>query len=254
MDTWRIPRDGLNVWIIGMIDETLTNSWPLDYWQSKEWLDVQDRLDELERSDLVVNPKRCDLFRALALVGLRDCSVAIIGESPYPHPQHATGVAFSGNHWLPIAGDKRQSIPKSLGTIYSEYERDLALPRPLHACLEQWCQRGVLLWNATPTIAVKRFVSGSWETVSHRDWPEWPPLTQEIIERLSAKGGVVFVFLGKEAQKYAKFVDDNDNYNTVLKYAHPAARQHQFKGCRMFTNINAYLLNVHLKPVIYWRI
>ena len=244
--------------------ETLKDQWPLDYWQSKEFLDVQDKLDRLEEDCIPYNPPRSDLFRALELTRLDSVNVAIIGQDPYPDPRYATGVAFSSQRGLkaeeftiPSPIRAVSSIPSSLHTIYREYNRDLSLPFPSHGCLEGWCDQGVLLWNATPTIEIKR--SGYvWESYTHRFWPEWPPLTQEIIERLSAKGCGVFAFLGSKAREYSKYVDTGDGYNTTLFYTHPsplaqANTNRPFVGSRFFTTINNTLLH-YCKEPIDWRL
>lgn len=239
--------------------------WPLDYWQSKEWLDVQDRLDQLERDGIPYNPLRKDILRALRLTPLKRCRVAILGESPYADPSHATGIAFSSVKGIrvgglaipvPIASGERRSIPRSLRVLFREFQQDLSTGYPSSGCLEGWCAQGVLLWNVTPTVEIDRDTeTGRWKAYTHEFWPEWPPLTQEIVQRLSAAGGIVFVFLGSRARKYAKYVDANPGYNTVLEYPHPVARikNHPLKGSRLFSTINKHIVS-YKKEAIDWRL
>jgi uracil-DNA glycosylase len=247
----------------------MIQGWPLDYWQSKEWLDVQDKLDGLERDVIPYNPSRCDIFRALSLCSLDACRVCIIGQDPYPNPNFATGVAFSSRKTQDNvvhggSGTVQDDIPASLRTIFREFCRDLSIPWwPETGCLEPWCERGVLLWNATPTVEIERTTDRlqrvGWRAYSHKYWSEWPPLTQEIVERLSAKGGIVFAFLGARAKEYAKYVDTGSGYNTCLFYSHPSPLAQQFTnnpfvGSRFFTTINDKLLNIHCKETIDWRL
>jgi uracil-DNA glycosylase len=241
--------------------------WPLDYWQSKEWLDVQDRLDRLEVDAIPYNPSRKDILRALRLTPLSRCNIAILGEAPYPNPDFATGVAFSSVKGIrvgeftipyPLAAGERRSIPASLRILLGELQRDLSIGRPSSGCLEGWCHQGVLLWNVTPTVEIDRESNGRWKAYTHEFWPEWPPLTQEIVERLSAKGGIIFVFLGKKAEKYSKYVDQTPGYNTCLTYRHPSplatrSISASITGSRLFTTINSHLRKYN-KEAIDWRL
>lgn len=234
------------------IDE-LKELWPLDFWQSQEWKDVQRRLKGLKR---YWNPGPDNLMAALEMVALRNCRVAVVGQDPYPDirenkPPYATGIAFS-------IDPECTTFPGSLKTLFTGYVADLQYGWPTTGYLGRWCEQGVLLWNATPTIEVERD-GGSWKTYSHRDWSEWHSLTQEIVERLSAKGNVVFAFLGARAREYAQFVDDNAGYNTCLFYTHPSPRaqinaKDPFITNRFFTTINDKLLNKHSQDTVDWRL
>lgn len=226
----------------------MVEGWPLDYWDSEEWHDVQTSLYLLEQRGELYLPLRDDMFRSLDLVSLSRCRVCILGQDPYPDPAHATGVAFESRH----------GIPASLRTLFREYARDLSLEYPSTGSLRRWTNQGVLLWNVTPTVGVK-FVNGRYVPVTHEGWKEWYPLTQEIVERLSAKGGIVFAFFGSRAKNYAQYVDTNAHYNSVLFCSHPSPRaqastQSPFSGSRFFTTVNYHLLNVHCKEPIDWRL
>lgn len=61
--------------------------------------------------------------------------VLIVGQDPYPTPGHAVGLSFS------VAPDVRP-LPRSLENIFSEYGRDLDLPKPTNGDLTPWSQRG----------------------------------------------------------------------------------------------------------------
>ena len=242
--------------------------WDLDYFTSKEWLDVQDRLDELEAQGVLYCPDRSDLFRSLALVEYSKCNVVLLGQDPYPNRRHATGVAFSAERPNLHQNDTGKSesfersygsklakiehfnkLPASLKIIYKELMRDLLISLPGHGCLENWCEQGVLLWNATPTC-------NEGEPGSHQDWYEWMPLTTEIVERLSAKGKVIFVLIGHRAQIYANCIDEYNN--TIIYTSHPSPRgqikaKNKFIGSRLFSTINDKL-NHYLKEPIDWRL
>jgi uracil-DNA glycosylase len=248
------------------LDE-LREKWPLSFWYSKEYEDVCRKLDRMELDTILFNPSRDNIFRSLRLTLLRDCVVCIVGQDPYPDPRYATGVAFSSStpeRWLANGGQEDTSIPSSLRCLYREYTRDLGYAFPTHGCLESWCEQGVLLWNATPTVEIDRVASGKWKVYTHEYWREWQVLTREIVAKLSNKGGVVFVFFGARARHYskwvntAKYVNTDDVANTVLMYSHPSPRAQistnsPIVGSRLFSTINYHVVK-HGNKAIDWKI
>ena len=211
----------------------------LKFWQSGEWQVIEERLDDLDRSNTTYCPLRNDLFAALRVCPYSNTHAIIVGQDPYPNPKYATGIAFS------IPSSLRK-FPPTLVTVLEELQNDLHFERK-NGNLEGWCKQGVLLWNATPTCL-------AWKSNSH-DWTEWTYLTREIVDGLSQKG-IVFVFLGRKAQHYAQYV--NPANNAVLCYSHPSPLgsgrgTHPFKGSRVFSTINDALVNQGL-PTIDWRL
>jgi len=239
--------------------------WPLDYWQSQEYFNVQDKLDILDKAGVLYNPERDDIFRSLRLCSLESCRVIICGQDPYSDPIYAHGPAFSAAKRVHNevstghdVGEGKLKVPASLKTIFREYVRDLhPLSEPTTKSLEYWCDQGVLLWNVTPTIEIEwNEFDNKWDTFTHKYWVEWPPLTQEIVERLSAKGQMVFVFLGCRAHGYAKYVDTS--FNSVMSLSHPSPRgqsraSNKLIGSRLFSSINSHLSD-YLKEPIDWRL
>lgn len=217
--------------------------WDLEFFKSGEWQVIEEKLDELDRVGTGYCPIRNVLFRALELVPLATCKVAIIGQDPYPNPKYATGVAFD----IPT---ECTTFPPTLGNILKEYQSDLGFPLPRTVSLaDKWCPQGVLLWNAIPTCA-------KYLPSSHR-WPEWELLTKEIVDKLSLQGAV-FVFLGAIARRNSKYVNPLvDNY--IIELPHPSpmgvlnATKSSFFGSRLFTTINTHLHSLGQSP-INWRL
>jgi uracil-DNA glycosylase len=262
--------------------------WDLDFFASKEWLDVQDKLDELEAAGFEYNPARVDIFRSLLLSPFDNCSVCICGQDPYPNKEDATGVAFEcmreegdsegksrvdlvvnggekeilvgngqGVSEVLISKVTRIKLPSSLYIIYKELVANTGQPWPTHGCLESWCRQGVLLWNVIPVYMPYKSSRRTGETINYfSEWNKFYPLTQEIIERLSIKGKMVFVFCGRKAQEYARYVDPYNN--RTIYTSHPSPRgqinaENKFIGSKLFNNINASLIH-YLKEPIDWRL
>lgn len=215
-----------------------TMTWDdLEYWQSKDWQNVQIRLDLLEREGIRYCPEREVLFKAMDNVPFEDVRVAVIGQDPYPSPLHATGLAFS------IPRHIYKNYPPTLITIFKEMLNDIHY-MPTTGDLSGWARQGVLLWNAVPTCE-------AYKSLSHRHW-EWSSLTTEIVRSLE---GTVLVFLGGVAREFAQYAPQSCK---VIEASHPSPRasisaKHPFRGSRIFSTINSHLNDLGLKP-IDWRL
>lgn len=220
----------------------MINTWDeLDFWQSKEWQDAQEKLDGLDADHKLYNPSRIDLWAALDVCPLERTKVAILGQDPYPSHDHAMGLAFSVPKGI-------KALPQTALSILSEYSSDLGLEKPAHCDLRPWARQGVLLWNVSPTCEAFPYKS-------HGDWPEWFILTREIVRTLSERK-IVFCFLGAKAREFIPFVDEKTNF--IIETAHPslraALRSHKpFQGSRIFSRINMHLCEKGLFP-INWRL
>lgn len=211
----------------------------MDYWSSGEWQVCEERLSDLRRKRVTINPKKENMFAALDACPFEKTKVMIIGQDPYPKHEHATGIAFSIPKEIP-----RPKWPPTLVNIFKELQSDLLCQEPPHGDLTSWVKQGVLLWNAIPTCT-----NGQ---VSSHDWCEYEPLTKEIIERLdNGPSCVTFVFLGHKAREYLKYV----KYSSTLETSHPSplGAKWGFFGSRLFSSINGKLCHDGNKP-IDWRI
>lgn len=211
----------------------------LNFWKSGECQVIRERLDDLRKSGVSISPIRKDIFRSLKETPYEETKVFLCGQDPYPNPEHATGLAFSVPPELP-----RDKWPPTLVNLLKEYQSDLHYPEPTNGSLQLWASRGVLLYNAIPSCT-------AYKSLSHSDWAEYSYLTKEIIEELSKKEDILFVFLGNKARENSKYVADQSK---VLTFTHPSPRANlsakiPFLGSRMFTTINS-----RLKSPIDWRL
>lgn len=218
----------------------MTHPWSdLRWWNSGERQVVEEKIDDLERAGIVCNPKRSLLYKALSATRLAEVRVAIVGQDPYPTHGMATGTAFS----IPKEVSP-ENFPPTLRIVLDEYCSDLHLPAPSHGDLSVWTKRGVLLWNAVPSCQSGHPLSNNWD--------EWRYLTEEIIQRLNERGGIVFVFLGSVAASYADKVDTTNN--RVIRTSHPSPRGNKFgktpfTGSRVFSTTNAALVGLGVSPI-----
>ncbi|HXF29427.1 MAG TPA: uracil-DNA glycosylase, partial [Chlamydiales bacterium] len=99
---------------------------------------------EREAGKKIFPPKGL-VFHALQKTPYDKVNVVIVGQDPYHGEGQAHGLSFSVPQGI--------KPPPSLQNIFKELHQDLGLPIPNHGCLEKWAEQGVLLLNATLTVA-----------------------------------------------------------------------------------------------------
>lgn len=183
-----------------------------------------------------VFPKPTDIFRAFDLVTPADVKVVILGQDPYHTPGVAHGLAFSTH-----SGNQ---IPPSLLNIFKEIEAEYGQPANRDPDLTRWATQGVLLLNASLSVAAG-------QANSHESFG-WHQFTDAAIKALSDKEeDIVFMLWGSFAQKKEALIDWTKHL--VLKSAHPSplSAHRGFLGNGHFKQANEYL-KTHDRGEIDW--
>jgi uracil-DNA glycosylase len=195
-------------------------------------------LEQLRHETREIFPPKCDILNAFNLCPFHHVKVVIIGQDPYHDDRQAHGLCFSVRHGIPI--------PKSLQNIYkelaNEYPETFTIPK--HGCLENWAKQGVLLLNASLTVAAHN-------ANSHEKFG-WTHFTSAALAAVNEKlSGVVFLAWGKPAQKVCSVI--NTTKHSLLKCGHPSPlSQKFFFGCGHFIEVNR-ILEKQGKPPINWN-
>ena len=180
-------------------------------------------------------PPKNQIFRALELTAFEDVKVVIIGQDPYHNDFQANGLCFSVS--------ENVAAPPSLKNIFKELEDDMGIHRTKKE-LDDWAEQGVLLLNATLTVAAH-------QPNSHHHLG-WETFTDFIIKEVSAKKeNVVFVLWGAFAQKKAPLIDSTKHF--IIQSAHPSpfSSYRGFFGSKPFSKINNYLVSKGLQPILW---
>ena len=156
---------------------------------------------------------------------LADVRVLIVGQDPYPNPEHPIGLSFAVRRdvW---------PLPPSLVNIYRELRDDLGIMPPRHGDLTAWADRGVMLLNRCLTVR-----PGA--SNSHRG-RGWEPVTERAITALAARGGPCTAILwGSDARKLKPLLD----LIPSVESAHPSplSAYRGFFGSRPFSRTNRLL-------------
>ena len=156
----------------------------------------------------VVYPPGKYIFEAFNRTPFDKVKVVIIGQDPYHNPGQAHGLCFS----VPSGVEK----PPSLVNISKELEMEYGPGfSGRGGDLTKWADQGVLLLNATLTVAGGANMAGSHQGRG------WERFTDAVVRHLAEeRERLVYMLWGGYAQRKAAFVDRGRNL--VLECAHPS--------------------------------
>ena len=215
-----------------MVADTLlvqSSFWDLLPTDWQKHLEIQDLNEIQTQIGDNFQPSAEKIFAAFQ-IPIKDVKVLIVGQDPYPNPDHAMGLAFS----VPSSVSK---LPPSLLNIFKELKSDLGVNRS-NGDLTDWVDQGVMLLNRTLTI-------GKAGTQSHLDLG-WQLFTSQVIEILADRG-VKAILWGKQAQSFEKLFPGNN----FISSAHPSplSAYRGFFGSKPFSSINIMLKDEGLAPI-----
>lgn len=186
-----------------------------------------------------VLPNQTNLLKTFS-ISPEDLRVVIIGQDPYPNSSLATGLAFG------IPEDA--IIPKSLSIMMRELINDYPeiTLEEFDITLESWLNQGVMLLNSSLTCFEGK-------PNSHREiWEDFMTGVVKTINDLKISlpyfQSLVFVLIGKEAQKLRPYI--NENWHYVLCRSHPAAEAYggeKFRG--FYREVNEILTKTEQKAI-----
>ena len=164
------------------------------------------------------------IFRAFQRP-LADVRVLIVGQDPYPNPNHPIGLSF--------AVDRHVSpLPPSLRNIYKELETDLGVGPVAHGDLSAWADQGVMLLNRCLTVRPG-------DSNSHQG-KGWEAITERAIVALAERGGPCAAILwGRHAQSLKPVLGDIAWVESV--HPSPLSASRGFFGSRPFSRVNQLL-------------
>ena len=177
------------------------------------------------------------IFEAFNRTPFDKVKVVILGQDPYHEPRQAHGLCFSVQ--------KGVQIPPSLVNIYKELEQEYGTPfMNRDGDLTHWADQGVLLLNATLTVAAGN--AGSHQGKG------WEMFTDAVVAKLAERREhLVFLLWGSYARRKGAFI--NRQRHLVLEAPHPSPLSafRGFIGCGHFRKANEYLAANGLAPIAW---
>lgn len=189
----------------------------------------------------VVYPPGRLIFAAFDRTPFDRVKVVVLGQDPYHEPGQAQGLAF----YVPPnirTPPSLLNIAKELANEYPERAIPQGLQNPVIPDLLSWADQGVLLLNATLTVAAG--VAGSHQGKG------WERFTDAVVDRLAeGRKNLVFMLWGAYAQRKGAMIDDSRHL--VLSAAHPSplSAMRGFFGCGHFRKANEYLAQHGVEPI-----
>jgi uracil-DNA glycosylase len=179
-----------------------------------------------QRQRNTVLPPEPQVFAALARTPPEAVRVVLLGQDPYPTPGRAHGLAFSVARGV--------ALPGSLRNMFKVMTLDLGIPPATHGDLGAWADRGVLLLNTVLTVN-----AGAPNSHQRKGWETFTTAVVDAVNRGPRR--VVFLLLGKPAQKMAALVDVTRH--GVVMAPHPSPlNTRQWMLARPFSEVNRALV------------
>ncbi|MBR8461414.1 uracil-DNA glycosylase [Campylobacter sp. faydin G-105] len=196
-----------------------------DEFLSPYFAELKDKFIKAKHKGIVYPPNHL-IFNAFNLTPFNKVKVVLLGQDPYHGEGQAMGLSFS----VP----KGVRVPPSLANIYKEIYDDLGILEPNNGDLSYWAKQGVLLLNATLSVAAG-------VANSHSNFG-WQNFTDAVIKALSReRKNLVFLLWGNNAKAKRELIDANKHKILLAAHPSPLARG-AFFGCKHFSQTNAYLL------------
>lgn len=201
----------------------------------KEYFKELSKFVRQEYTRSTVYPPPKNIFRAFDLCPFDTVKVVLLGQDPYHGAGQANGLCFAVGQGV--------SLPPSLKNIFKEIESDLGQPVQHHnGDLERWATQGVLLLNATLTVAAK--TPGSHQ---NKGWEEF---TDAVVRVLSEqKEHLVFILWGNYAKQKGAHIDRSKHLVIESPHPSPFSAYSGFFGSKPFSKANAYLKEHDIVPI-----
>ena len=160
--------------------------------------------------------------------------VCIVGQDPYPNPEHAMGLSFS----IPKSIVK---FPPTLRNIMKELESDIGVGLN-SGDLTKWQNNGVMLLNRVLTTSPN--ISAGHANIG------WQKFTDEVVRYLGERP-IVFILWGNSAAELAKFIPDDRLIRSV--HPSPLSAYRGFFGSQPFSRSNEKLRKLGITEMD-WKI
>lgn len=183
-----------------------------------------------------VYPPASRIFAAFDACPFPEVKVVILGQDPYHGSGQANGLSFSVNPGV--------RFPPSLLNIFKEVSADTGAPLPVDGDLSRWARQGVLMLNATLTVAANR-------AGSHQGHG-WEQFTDAVIKRLSdRREHLVFILWGSYAIRKSELIDQSRHLILTSPHPSPLSAHRGFFGNHHFSRANAYLQAHGATPIVW---
>ena len=211
-----------------------------EYISGKDFYQLACKISQL-RLTKEIYPSRENVFRCFRETPYNKVKTVLLAMDPY-HDGSADGLAFSNSMSKTISPSLR-NILKEIDDEYPENKELITHGKLDPQDLSRLAKQGVLLLNSA--LTVEKGKAGS-----HLEL--WREFTKKVIASLQLKNDVIWLFLGKDAGKFSKFIVNPSHI--VISAAHPAVSCYGgtgFFGSGVFKQVNKELSALNKSEIIW---
>ena len=178
------------------------------------------------------------VFRAFEECKYSDLKVVFLSQDVYPQIGVADGIAFSSS----LTNNETSSLKYIFNSIEEQYQLENYERNP---DLKRWANQGVLLINCGMTCEINNVGSHIYL---------WKSFISYLLDILNSYNtGLIFVFMGTEAQKYSELINQKNNY--VFNIDHPNKAYYtdkkRWNNKNIFKEIDKILLKNNNEKIIW---
>lgn len=162
-----------------------------------------------------IAPLSSNVFRAFKETKFTDLVAVMIGMCPYHTFKNGEPVADGLLMGCSTTGYLQPSLEQFYGAVERDVYDGLNLRMVKNPDVSYLAKQGVLLYNASLTTEMNK--AGSHAHV-------WEPFTKYLLENVLDTAGVPFIFLGKDAARYERYLPP---FTWSFTLSHPASASYK---------------------------
>jgi len=200
--------------------------------ESNECDAIYEFLKKESKRGKQIAPLSSNVYRAFKETPLDELKVVLMGMCPYHTFKNGEPVADGLLMGCSTTGYPQPSLDKFYDAMEKEFHNGLNLKRHKNPDVSYLAKQGVLMLNAALTVEMNK-------AGSHSDI--WEPFTVYLLEHVLDTSGVPFIFLGKDAAKYERYIPPFTWSFTVSHPASASYKQTDWETDGVFKKVNEIL-------------
>jgi uracil-DNA glycosylase len=200
--------------------------------ESKECDDIYEFLKKESKRGKKIAPLSPNVYRCFRETSLDDLKVVMMGMCPYHTFYEGVPVADGLLMGCSVTGRLQPSLEKFYEGVEKDVYNGLNLHHTKTPDVSYLAKQGVLMVNAALTTEMNK--AGSHIKL-------WEPFTKYLLEEVLSTTGVPYIFLGKDASVYQKYIPP---FSWSFVTSHPASasyKQTDWDTEGVFTKVNKIL-------------
>jgi len=200
--------------------------------ESEECDKIYEFLKKESKRGKKIAPLSPNVYRAFRETSLDDLKVVIVGMCPYHTFRDGSPVADGLLMGCSTTGIKQPSLQQFYDALEKELYEGFNVHASKKADVSYLARQGVLMYNAALTTEMNKAGShiGNWE-----------PFTKYLLQNVLDTSGAIYVFLGKDAAKYERYLPPMSWSFTLSHPASAAYRDDKWDSEGVFGKVNKIL-------------